>query len=144
MIEFLPHNDGVMSMADVMALNPLVLAFVGDSVQQLMVRVKLASTTTLRAGELHKLATALIKAPAQAVFMDRIMPHLTEEEHDVYRRTRNTKMNTIAKHASIAEYKKASGYEAVIGYLYLLGRHERLKELIAIGATQAKEDTCQE
>ena len=144
MIEFLPRNDGIMSKEDVLALNPLVLAFVGDSVQQLMVRVKLASTTTLKAGELHKLATAQIKAPAQAVFMDRIIPSLTEEERDVYRRTRNTKMNTIAKHASIAEYKKASGYEAVIGYLYLLGRNERLRELIAIGANEAEEESCQE
>ncbi len=138
MIDFLPQNLGVMEKPDVMALNPLVLAFVGDSVQQLMVRAKLASTTTLKAGELHKLTTALIKAPSQAIFMDRIMPHLTEEEHDIFRRTRNTKMNTVAKHASIADYKKASGYEAVIGYLYLLGRHDRLKELIAIGAIEVE------
>ena len=144
MIDFLPQNDGVMIMADVMALNPLVLAFVGDSVQQLMVRTKLASTTTLRAGELHKLATAEIKAPAQAIVMDRIIPHLTTEEHDIFRRTRNTKMNTMAKHASIAEYKKASGYEAVIGYLYLLGRNERLRELIALGAINTEEGICQE
>lgn len=132
MIDYLPKHEGVLTEHDILALNPLVLAFIGDAVQQLMVRTRLAATSTSKAGELHKLATAEIKAPAQAIVMDRLMPHLTEAEHDVYRRTRNTKMNTVAKNASIADYKKASGYEAVIGYLYLLGRNERLQELVEL------------
>jgi len=138
MKDYLPKRDGVLTEQEILALNPLVLAFIGDAVQQLMVRTKLASISTAKAGELHKLATAEIKASAQAIAMDRMMPHLSEAEHDVYRRTRNTKMNTVAKNASIADYKKASGYEAVIGYLYLVGRSERLLELICLSQEEEK------
>ncbi len=121
-----------MTEKEILSLNPLVLAFVGDSVQQLMVRTKLASTSTAKAGELHKLQSEQIKASAQAKYMDEIMSILTEEEIAVFKRARNTHMNTMAKNASVADYKKASGFEAVIGYLYLLGKNERLEELFEI------------
>lgn len=125
-----PINPSIMSRAEVRQLNSLVLAYVGDSVQQLMIRAELAGETTAKAGELHRLASLRIKASAQAADMDRIMPYLDEEELDVYKRARNSKMNTMAKNASCADYKKASGFEAVIGYLYLLGRQDRLEYLL--------------
>lgn len=126
---YLPIAKEYLSEKEILGLNPLVLAFVGDSVQQLMVRTKLASTSTAKAGELHKLQSEQIKASAQAKYMDEIMSILTEDEIAIFKRARNTHMNTIAKNASVADYKKASGFEAVIGYLYLLGKNERLEEL---------------
>ncbi|MDE6967323.1 MAG: ribonuclease III [Clostridia bacterium] len=129
---YLPISKGYLTEKEILELNPLVLAFVGDSVQQLYVRVKLASNSTAKAGELHKLATAEIKASAQAQYMDSIMASLQEDEIAIFKRARNTHMNTMAKHASVADYKKASGFEAVIGYLYLLGKNERLEELIQL------------
>ncbi len=129
---YLPIAKEFLTEKEILSLNPLVLAFVGDSVQQLMVRTKLASTSTAKAGELHKLQSEQIKASAQAKYMDEIMSILTEEEIAVFKRARNTHMNTMAKNASVADYKKASGFEAVIGYLYLLGKNERLEELFEI------------
>ena len=129
---YLPIAKEFLTEKEILSLNPLVLAFVGDSVQQLMVRTKLASTSTAKAGELHKLQSEQIKASAQAKYMDEIMSILTEEEIAVFKRARNTHMNTMAKNASVADYKKASGFEAVIVYLYLLGKNERLEELFEI------------
>lgn len=126
---YLPIAKEYLSEKEILGLNPLVLAFVGDSVQQLMVRTKLASTSTAKAGELHKLQSEQIKASAQAKYMDEIMSILTEDEIAIFKRARNTHMNTMAKNASVADYKKASGFEAVIGYSYLLGKNERLEEL---------------
>lgn len=132
MERYLPIAKEYLTPKEILELNPLVLAFVGDSVQQLMVRTKLASTSNAKAGELHKLATAQVKASAQAKFMDEIISLLTEDEIAVFKRARNTHMNTMAKNASVADYKKASGFEAVVGYLYLLGKNERLEQLFAI------------
>ena len=129
---YLPIAIEYLTQKEILELNPLVLAFVGDSVQQLMVRTKLSCTSTAKAGELHKLQSAQIKASAQAKYMDDIMSALSEDEIAVFKRARNTHMNTMAKHASVADYKKASGFEAVIGYLYLLGENERLEELFDI------------
>ena len=129
---YLPIAKEYLTQKEILELNPLVLAFVGDSVQQLMVRTKLSCTSTAKAGELHKLQTAQIKASAQAKYIDDIMSAESEDEIAVYKRARNTHMNTMAKHASVADYKKASGFEAVIGYLYLLGENERLEELFDI------------
>ncbi|HRF35773.1 MAG TPA: ribonuclease III domain-containing protein [Clostridia bacterium] len=129
---YLPIAKEYLTQKEILELNPLVLAFVGDSVQQLMVRTKLSCTSTAKAGELHKLQSAQIKASAQAKYMDDIMSALSEDEIAVFKRARNTHMNTMAKHASVADYKKASGFEAVIGYLYLLGENERLEELFDI------------
>lgn len=129
---YLPIAKEYLTQKEILELNPLVLAFVGDSVQQLMVRTKLSCTSTAKAGELHKLQSAQIKASAQAKYMDDIMSVLSEDEIAVFKRARNTHMNTMAKHASVADYKKASGFEAVIGYLYLLGKNERLEQLFDI------------
>lgn len=128
----LPFIDVKKAKSELVQLNPLVLAFVGDSVQQLAVRTSLAFTSTAKAGELHKAATQEIKATTQAIKMDKIYANLTQEEMEIYKRTRNTKMNTVAKNATLADYRKASGLEALIGYLYLSGERERLLELINI------------
>lgn len=130
----IPVNANPVSEAEAQDINPLVLAFVGDTVQQLYVRTKLALGCRKKSGELHKMATGEIKAVAQADIMDKLLPLLTDEETAVFKRARNAHYTTSAKNASIADYKKASGFEAVVGYLYLTGRHERLETLLTYSA----------
>ena len=106
-------------------LNQLVLAFVGDSVFTLFVRERLAVTHDSKAGALHKIASDIVKATAQAKFLDLLEPEFTDEERDIARRAKNSHNNTKAKNASVHDYKKATEFEAVIGYLHLTGQEER-------------------
>ncbi len=115
------------------SLNSIVLAFVGDAVYSLFVRERLTFQTDLKTGELNKRATAEVNASAQASFLLDIMPLLTEEELAVYKRARNAKKPTKAKHASVAEYNTATGLEAVLGYLYIIGDFDRLNYLLNKG-----------
>lgn len=111
-------------------LNPLVLAFVGDAVQTLYVRETLAKTSDYKAGQLHHLTAEKIKSHAQADQIDKLMPLLNDDEKEIFRRGRNAHQRTTAKNSTIADYKKASGLEAVFGYLYLSGQYDRLKTLL--------------
>jgi ribonuclease-3 family protein len=112
-------------------ITPISLAFVGDAVQTLFVRETLILTGESRAGNLHKEVSDIINAVSQAEVCERrILPHLTEAETDIYRRGRNHKNNTIAKNAGVVNYKKATGFEAVVGYLYLTGQEERLQWIL--------------
>ncbi len=110
-------------------MNPLVLAFVGDGVETLYVRSKVALSCGEKASALHKKASAEVNAHAQSEQAERILPHLTEEESEIYHRARNSKSRHHAKNFSVTDYRRASGLEAVIGYLYLIGETERLQEL---------------
>lgn len=129
--DYIPINNAPIDEFEARQYNPLVLAFVGDSVHHLIVRSRLACNTTAKTGQLHILASKEVKATTQADMIDKIMDELTEDELSVYKRARNSKMNTMAKHATCGEYKKASGFEALIGYLYLTAQHERLEYLYA-------------
>lgn len=113
-------------------LNPLVLAYIGDSVQMLYVRTRTALETGCKAGVLHKAVSQEVKAHSQAVAAERILPLLMADEEGVYRRAKNSHTNNIAKNATSTDYRKASGFEALIGYLYLSGQRERLKELVDV------------
>lgn len=129
--DYIPINNAPIDEFEARQYNPLVLAFVGDSVHHLIVRSRLACNTTAKTGQLHILASKEVKAVTQADMIDKIMDELTEDELSVYKRARNSKMNTMAKHATCGEYKKASGFEALMGYLYLTAQHERLEYLYA-------------
>ncbi len=113
-------------------MNPLVLAFVGDGVETLYVRAKVALSGDEKAHALHKKASAEVNAHAQSEQAERVLPYLTEEEKDVFLRARNSKSKHHAKNFSVTDYRRASGLEAVIGYLYLIGETERLKELFEL------------
>ena len=113
------------------ALDALVLAYVGDGVQSLYVRTFFASTKGGKAGVLHHLCVGKVSAVAQAAEVDAVRSLFNAEEDDVYRKARNHKSKSTAKNASIADYHKASGLEAVWGYLYLTGQNQRLGELLA-------------
>lgn len=132
--DYIPINNAPIDEFEARQYNPLVLAFVGDSVHHLIVRSRLACNTTAKTGQLHILASKEVKAGTQANMIDRIMDELTEDELSVYKRARNSKMNTMAKHATCGEYKKASGFEALIGYLYLTAQHERLEHLYSVAS----------
>ena len=115
--------------AEVRGMNSLALAHVGDAVFELMVRVHLCTGGTGRVAGLHTASVEMVNAGAQARDAGRLRELLTEEEADVYRRGRNAKVNSVPKHASLEDYHAATGLEALFGYLYLLGRRERLSEL---------------
>lgn len=115
-------------------LNPIVLAFVGDAVYSLYIRERLTFLSDCKTGELNKLATKEVNAIAQAEFVKDILPILTEEELYVFKRARNAKKPTKAKHASVAEYNMSTGFEAVLGYLYVIGEIDRLNFILNKGA----------
>ena len=120
-------------------LSPLSLAFVGDAVYTLYARSKVIQHSDAKNGALHTEATKLVKASGQAEIADAILGLLTEEEMGVFKRARNSKTNSVAKNASIGDYKKATGFEALVGFLYLTGQDERLKFLI-----NERENVCQQ
>ena len=111
-------------------LNPLVLAYVGDGVHTLYVRLQELGKTTGKADKLHKAVTARVKAEAQAESMQIIEGELSEEESDIFHRARNAHTHSMAKNATVADYRLATGFEALIGYLYLTGQRERLQYLL--------------
>ena len=110
-------------------MNPVVLAFVGDAVYTLLVREKLALSSGEKTGALNKKASDFVSAHGQSNLMEKIMPLLTEEETEIYRRGRNAKKPTKSKNASVGEYVRSTGFEAVIGFLYLTGQTERIRQL---------------
>ena len=110
-------------------MNPVVLAFVGDAVYTLLVRQSLALSSGYKTGELNKRASEVVSARGQSERAERILPLLTEEEADIYRRGRNAKKLTRSKNATVAEYTRSTGLEAVVGYLYLTGQTNRIEEL---------------
>lgn len=116
----------------------LTLAYVGDSAYDLILRTYFAETTTLHGKPLHDLVQKYVTAKSQAKAADGLQTELTEEEQSVYRRGRNARPETVTKHASAAEYYKATGLEALIGYLYLSGRTERAAELVRKGMEHAE------
>ena len=115
---------------DVRTYSPLTLAFMGDAVFELMVRTKVVTAGNTAPEKLHKRTTRLVKAESQAIMGHGIWEELSEEEQSVYRRGRNAQSYTHAKNASVSDYRHATGLEALFGYLYLMGRQERMMELI--------------
>lgn len=121
--------------------SPLALAYIGDGVYELFVRTKVIEEhENLPANKLHKKTVQYVKAHAQANSIDAMLPHLTEDETAVYKRGRNAKSNTTPKNADMADYRKATGFEALIGFLYLSGENGRLNELMKIAYENALEN----
>lgn len=121
-----------LSAAKARAMSPVSLAFVGDGVHTLYVRSVLASDSTAKSGELHKRTSSFVKAESQASGINKIMDSLSEEEVYIFKRGRNAKTSNTAKNASMIEYKTATGFEALVGYLYLTGQNKRLLELFSL------------
>lgn len=113
--------------------SPLTLAYLGDAVYDMIVRTILVKKGNVQAAKLHQKATGLVKAGTQAEMVKALQPHLTEEETGVYRRGRNAKPYNTAKNATRREYLEATGFEALIGYLYLKEEYSRMIDLIHLG-----------
>ena len=120
-----------MSMQDVNQISMLGLAHVGDAVYELLFRGKLCAEKPAAVTQLHKMTVSYVNASAQAEAAEKILPLLTEDERSIYKRGRNTKVNSVPHHAEISAYHAATGLEALFGWLYLLGRWERIGELFA-------------
>ena len=118
-----------MSPEQVKAISSVGLAHMGDGVYEVLCRAYLCSRGNTTIHNLHQKTVALVNAPTQARFMDKIKDQLTEEESDYFRRGKNAHTHAAPKAASRAEYAKATGLEALFGALYLLGRKDRLNEL---------------
>ena len=115
---------------DLRSYSPLTLAYIGDGVYELIIRTILVKKGNCPVNRLHKKASSLVKAGAQSAIMEVIEEELTPEELSVYRRGRNAHSPTMAKHATMADYRRATGFEALMGYLYLTDRFDRLVSLI--------------
>ncbi|MDE7334648.1 MAG: ribonuclease III [Lachnospiraceae bacterium] len=118
---------------DIRMYSPLALAYIGDGVYDLIFRTAVVQRGNTSANKLHHQTIRYVKAPAQALMVQALMEEFSPEELAVYKRGKNAKPYTMAKNATITEYKMATGLEALVGYLYLKGRMERILELIQIG-----------
>ena len=120
--------------------NILSLAYLGDAVMELYVRQMLIEKMDASPGELVKLSKKYITCEAQSDAVERVLPHLSQEELGVFKRGRNAKTHFAPKHASIAQYRRATGFEALFGYLHLAGNTERAKELFDFAYNTECED----
>lgn len=131
MEEFLgSFNLNLMKQGELQTVSPLVFAYIGDALYEIYVRTYIVHKYKVKVNELHKLSTKFVKAAAQAKIVHAIEGELTEEEWKMIKRGRNQKSGSVAKNASITDYKYATGFECLLGYLYLLGKTKRLEEII--------------
>ena len=126
-----------MPVQDVNKISMLGLAHVGDAVYELLYRSKLCTDGHTAVAEMHRMTVAFVRAEAQAEAAAKLLSVLTQEEMSVYKRGRNAKVNSVPHNADIGQYHAATGLEALFGWLYLLGRTERINELfnIIVGGT---------
>lgn len=118
---------------DIRSYSPLTLAYIGDAVYDLLIRTEVVSNGNCQVNKYHRQVSRIVKAEAQAELMHKLLEELTEEERDIYHRGRNANSYTKAKNASMGDYHRATGFEALIGYLYLTEQYARITELIQIG-----------
>lgn len=115
---------------DIRTYSPLTLAYIGDAVYDLVIRTVVVERGNTSPNKLHKKAVAYVNASMQARMIEALMDELTQEELAVYKRGRNAKSYTTAKNATVIDYRKATGFEALCGYLYLTGKQERMLVLM--------------
>lgn len=122
-----------MEEVDVQTYSPLALAYIGDCVYDLIIKNIMVSKGNKQVNKLHKDTSAFVQASTQSLMMRTMQEHLTEEEHAVYKRGRNAKSVSPAKNQSITDYRRATGFEALLGYLYLKKEWKRMIDLVKIG-----------
>ena len=125
---------------DIRTYSPLTLAYIGDAIYELVIRTILVEKGNTQVNKLHQRASKLVKASAQSAIIEKLKPYLTDEEMGVFKSGRNAKSFTMAKNASMSDYRRATGFEALMGYLYLTEQWDRMLELIKIGITEGEED----
>lgn len=125
---------------DIRSYSPLVLAYIGDAVYDLVIRSMMVGKGNAHVNDLHRRTSRLVKAHTQSEMIKTLLPELTEEERAVYKRGRNTKSFTVAKNATVADYRRATGFEALMGCLYLENEMDRMMELIQKGLDNVKKE----
>lgn len=125
---------------DIKTYSPLTLAYIGDAIYDLMIRTVVVERGNRAANGLHKTTSRIVNAGTQAALIEALAEYLTEEETAVYKRGRNAKSYTSAKNASIGDYRKATGMEALLGYLYLTNRMDRAISLVKMGLSRIGTD----
>lgn len=122
-----------MEEVDIREYSPLTLAYIGDCIYDLVIKSLVINEGNKQVNKLHQETSRLVQASAQSLMMRTMQEHLTEEEHAVYKRGRNAKSVSPAKNQSITDYRRATGFEALLGYLYLKKDYKRLLDLVKIG-----------
>ena len=138
-LEFLKETFDLQTQ-DMKTYSPLTLAYIGDAIYELVVRTVLVERGNTQVKKLHQRASRLVKASAQSAMIETLKPYLTEEEMSVFKRGRNAKVATMAKNATMSDYRRATGFEALMGYLYLTEQWERMLELMKIGIREVEQD----
>lgn len=118
---------------DIRSYSPLTLAYIGDAVFEMVIRTLIVEKGQRAANTLHKHTTKIVCAGMQAAMADALLDYMTEEEITIFRRGKNTKIHSSAKNATLSDYRKATGFEALCGYLYLTDNIERMVELVKKG-----------
>lgn len=131
-IDEMKDNVPAVNSVDIRTIAPLTLAYIGDSVMDLLVRTYLATSTNETVSKLNARAIKIVKASAQANIVHLLERYLTDDEKDIVRRGRNAKSATMPKNADVADYRLATGLEALLGYLFISGNTKRLCELFAL------------
>ena len=122
-----------MKEVDIKEYSPLTLAYIGDCIYDLIIKTLVINEGNRQVQKLHQKTSSYVQASAQSKMMRTIQEHLTEEEHGIYKRGRNAKSVSPAKNQSITDYRRATGFEALMGYLYLKKDWKRLLDLVKIG-----------
>ena len=125
---------------DIKTYSPLTLAYIGDAVYEIVIRTILVEKGNAQVNKLLQRASKLVKASAQSEIIEKLKEDLTEEELAVYKRGRNAKSYTMAKNATMSDYRRATGFEALMGYLYLTEQWERMLQLIKKGIEKGETD----
>ena len=140
--EFVSYMNELFQMeeVDIREYSPLTLAYIGDCVYDLVIKSLVINAGNKQVNKLHQETSSLVQASTQSLMMRTMQEHLTEEEHAVYKRGRNAKSVSPAKNQSITDYRRATGFEALLGYLYLKKDYKRLLDLVKIGLDSLKSD----
>ena len=133
--EFYEHIRDVLEIPepDTDSCSPLVLAYIGYCIYDLIIKSMVVGRGIKQVQRLHEETSSYVQASAQSQMMRTMQQHLTEEEHAIYRRGRNTRSVSAAKNQTITDYRRATGFEALLGYLFLKKRYARLMEIVKIG-----------
>ena len=129
-----------MEEVDVREYSPLTLAYIGDSIYDLIIKSLVINQGNKQVNKLHQDTSSLVQASAQSRMMRSMQEHLTEEEHAIYKRGRNAKSVSPAKNQSVTDYRRAPGFEALMGYLYLKKEWKRMLDLVKIGLDSMQAD----
>lgn len=135
----LGRDDKPWKESEVRLMNPLVLAYMGDAIYDLYIRTYLINRFDVSVHRLHVMATRFVKARAQYLTIQRIIVQLSEDEFIIFKRGRNAKSGTVPKNADVIEYRYATGFESLLGYLYLCGKDSRLTIILQMAVCNADE-----